>query len=181
MALINCPECGRQVSDKAAACPNCACPITAAPTASTPLPAPPRHDQVRPRLPVSTPATVSSPEFRTRAQPGVWGVIISLIGVVILFAGSWFLGLALIAVAVVDYLASFVEIGPTAVRVKRGLLNPTTEIQLSKIETVQVGFGIGGWKAVTVKGTGGTAVALGSLFNADVVYEHLQAALAARR
>ena len=27
MALIRCPECGREVSDKAAACPNCAAPI----------------------------------------------------------------------------------------------------------------------------------------------------------
>lgn len=27
MALINCPECGRQVSDQAAACPNCAHPL----------------------------------------------------------------------------------------------------------------------------------------------------------
>lgn len=27
MALINCPECGKEVSDKAASCPNCGCPI----------------------------------------------------------------------------------------------------------------------------------------------------------
>lgn len=27
MALINCPECGKEVSDKAKACPNCAYPI----------------------------------------------------------------------------------------------------------------------------------------------------------
>ena len=27
MALINCPECGRQVSDQAAACPECGYPI----------------------------------------------------------------------------------------------------------------------------------------------------------
>lgn len=27
MALINCPECGKDFSDKAAACPNCGCPI----------------------------------------------------------------------------------------------------------------------------------------------------------
>jgi len=29
MALINCPGCAREVSDKAAACPGCGCPITA--------------------------------------------------------------------------------------------------------------------------------------------------------
>lgn len=29
MALIKCPECGRNVSDKASACPNCGCPVEA--------------------------------------------------------------------------------------------------------------------------------------------------------
>ena len=28
MALIQCPECGQQISDKANACPNCGCPIS---------------------------------------------------------------------------------------------------------------------------------------------------------
>ena len=27
MALINCPECGKEISDKASACPKCGCPI----------------------------------------------------------------------------------------------------------------------------------------------------------
>lgn len=27
MALINCPECGKEISDKAKSCPNCGCPI----------------------------------------------------------------------------------------------------------------------------------------------------------
>ena len=27
MALIKCPECGREISDKAKACPHCGCPI----------------------------------------------------------------------------------------------------------------------------------------------------------
>lgn len=31
MALIPCPECGRQVSDKAASCPQCAHPLSVAP------------------------------------------------------------------------------------------------------------------------------------------------------
>ena len=29
MALIKCPECGKEISDKAAACPNCGCPVEA--------------------------------------------------------------------------------------------------------------------------------------------------------
>ncbi len=28
MALIKCPECGKEISDKAAACPNCGCPLS---------------------------------------------------------------------------------------------------------------------------------------------------------
>ena len=27
MALIKCPECGKEISDKASNCPNCGCPI----------------------------------------------------------------------------------------------------------------------------------------------------------
>lgn len=27
MAIINCPECGKEISDKAASCPNCGCPL----------------------------------------------------------------------------------------------------------------------------------------------------------
>ncbi len=32
MSLINCPECGKEISDKAASCPNCGCPIQKQPT-----------------------------------------------------------------------------------------------------------------------------------------------------
>src|SRR4051794_34440499 len=31
MALINCPECGARVSDRAPACPKCGCPISEPP------------------------------------------------------------------------------------------------------------------------------------------------------
>lgn len=34
MALINCPECGKQVSDRALSCPDCGCPINTAPIAA---------------------------------------------------------------------------------------------------------------------------------------------------
>lgn len=30
MALIKCPECGREISDRAAACPHCGCPVSSA-------------------------------------------------------------------------------------------------------------------------------------------------------
>ncbi len=31
MALIQCPECGKQISDKASSCPGCGCPIASQP------------------------------------------------------------------------------------------------------------------------------------------------------
>lgn len=40
MALINCPECGREVSDQAEACPRCAYPIGKKLTAAGPAPEP---------------------------------------------------------------------------------------------------------------------------------------------
>jgi TM2 domain-containing membrane protein YozV len=41
MALIGCPECSTQVSDKAISCPSCGCPISAPPHASQLVAAPP--------------------------------------------------------------------------------------------------------------------------------------------
>lgn len=35
MSLIKCPECGKEISDKAAACPNCGCPLHSTPTPPT--------------------------------------------------------------------------------------------------------------------------------------------------
>ncbi|MBQ6257295.1 MAG: zinc ribbon domain-containing protein [Clostridia bacterium] len=37
MALINCPECGKKVSDQAVACPDCGYPIAKANTKGTVL------------------------------------------------------------------------------------------------------------------------------------------------
>lgn len=51
MALIPCPECGRQVSDKAASCPQCAHPLSvaSAPGRAGPVPT---IDVVAPRAPL---------------------------------------------------------------------------------------------------------------------------------
>ena len=35
MAIISCPECGKQVSDRAVSCPECGCPISAVPSAAS--------------------------------------------------------------------------------------------------------------------------------------------------
>lgn len=38
MALIKCPECGKEISDRAKACPSCAYPIPQSVVASSPAP-----------------------------------------------------------------------------------------------------------------------------------------------
>lgn len=38
MALIACPECGREISEKAAQCPSCGCPVAAATKTQTGAP-----------------------------------------------------------------------------------------------------------------------------------------------
>lgn len=43
MAVIKCPECGREISDKARACPQCGYPLSAAPINETPLNVPPEN------------------------------------------------------------------------------------------------------------------------------------------
>lgn len=32
MALIKCPECNKEISDRASCCPNCGCPVASTPT-----------------------------------------------------------------------------------------------------------------------------------------------------
>ena len=39
MALIKCPECGKEISDKAPSCPGCGCPVSAAASTAAPAPA----------------------------------------------------------------------------------------------------------------------------------------------
>lgn len=49
MALIKCPECGQEVSDKAAQCPRCAYPIVSIQSANvTKIKLPPYNDQTGP-------------------------------------------------------------------------------------------------------------------------------------
>jgi TM2 domain-containing membrane protein YozV len=49
MALINCEECGKQISDQASACPNCGIPLTDSPKS------------------VPTPVVVTAPKSRSVA------------------------------------------------------------------------------------------------------------------
>lgn len=55
MALINCSECGHQVSDKAKTCPSCGCPIEA--QLPPPIPEPEQPQQTQPQATPPTPPT----------------------------------------------------------------------------------------------------------------------------
>lgn len=74
MALIQCSECGREVSDKAAACPGCGAPI-AAPAAS-PAPAAPAVQQVQ---------IVRQP--KSRGVYIILGLLLGLLGIHNFYAG----------------------------------------------------------------------------------------------
>lgn len=64
MALITCPECGKQVSDKATACPNCGCPISAAQPSAVEITAP----VVEPASSVSAPKSNDFEKYMTLAR-----------------------------------------------------------------------------------------------------------------
>lgn len=53
MALIKCSECGKEISDKAASCPNCGCPVSVASENSSSLVQPNQKKEKRPKAPKS--------------------------------------------------------------------------------------------------------------------------------
>ena len=58
MSLIKCPECGREISDKAVACPGCGCPSSEwRPVAQIPVPWPvsPPAEQLEDSIPLPKP------------------------------------------------------------------------------------------------------------------------------
>ena len=85
MALISCGECGKQISDKAGACPNCGAPVQQTQAASAPAapkPEPPRTEPSATSAPV---ATTTAPEKRTNwTRTIIIAVAASVVGVVLL-------------------------------------------------------------------------------------------------
>lgn len=73
--LINCPECGKQVSDKASNCPECGCPINA--TEKKEQPATDGVHYARPN------GNLPKQEKPKKKKKGLWIVI----GILVLFAG----------------------------------------------------------------------------------------------
>ena len=81
MPLINCPDCGHQVSDQAPACPQCGRPINTAIVQQAPAPAPVvTPQQVNPQ---AIGAAVSDPLIEHNRRSSSGGAIGALIGAVL--------------------------------------------------------------------------------------------------
>ena len=77
MALINCPECGKQVSDAAAACPGCAYPLSQA-----------TQQQPKPKqAPKETVVTTQRTSKKWKLMQLI-GALLLIIGVISLIAGA---------------------------------------------------------------------------------------------
>jgi uncharacterized membrane protein YvbJ len=95
MALIKCPECGTEVSDKAEKCPRCAYPLQTGGSRET------KNVKV-------TEVQMTSKKHKKRY---VWAALAAVLGVILVFSGlnnssettspSFIIGLILIAFAVV--------------------------------------------------------------------------------
>ena len=67
MALINCPECGKEISDRATACPHCGCPVeTRSETSPITIPDPP---VIPLEPPVTTENTPITPRCTKKVGP----------------------------------------------------------------------------------------------------------------
>ncbi len=114
MALINCPECGREVSDQADACPRCAYPLGKKLAAARPAPEPdPETDPPSEPTPFESPA---SDELPGTGERSVWEGHPSQIVNLKPFLGWFLVTAAIVAVPVLAhaYLDEYIteEFGP---------------------------------------------------------------------
>jgi uncharacterized membrane protein YdbT with pleckstrin-like domain/rRNA maturation protein Nop10 len=176
MALIKCPECGHDVSTLADRCPNCGAPVATfahapKPPAWSPAPAPAQeHVIFHTRLHWSVflaplvvvliaigfaMAIVSQPfviESVGTAAGRALQVVAFVVGVASLF---W------LFVRFVTWISSSVTLTDRRLTAQQGFISRhTTDIPLSKIESVSVNRGLGGlllgYGTMVVTGSGGT-------------------------
>lgn len=82
MALIQCPECGREISDKAICCPNCGCPIEKFKTADSNF----EKEQID-YTKIAAQAEKKTVESRMTRGNHVAGVIATILGILSLLGG----------------------------------------------------------------------------------------------
>lgn len=89
MALINCSECGHQVSDKATACPNCGCPIET--QLPPPIPEPEKPQQAQTTPPQPTPQIGifdNGPSGKSRGVAALFAFFLGGFGVHYFYVGK---------------------------------------------------------------------------------------------
>lgn len=83
MALISCPECERQISDKAPACPHCGIPLASA--------SPPQSDRPQPPIHVTIAAPQAAPPSEpAHAQPKKTSRTSWLVLLLVLIGAVWY-------------------------------------------------------------------------------------------
>ena len=139
MALIKCPECGREISDKAESCPHCGCPT-------------PRT--VRPHVQAEETTVWSGNPLMFRGQPGIpVALAIVVFACIVMFAagpeaaggGGFFLFLVLLYLPVWFLECKSKRLTVTNYRtiLRRGILSKrTTEVRHVDVRVVNVGQGI---------------------------------------
>lgn len=74
MPLINCPECGKQISDSAAACPHCGYPLSSLPSI-----------EVR-----SSPKSTPLEEVKVNKPVGIFFLVLAIVGIPFVIIGLIF-------------------------------------------------------------------------------------------
>lgn len=89
MALINCSECGHQVSDKATACPNCGCPIETQLPPPIPEPEEPQQAQTTPPQPTPQIGVFDNgPSGKSRGVAALFAFFLGCFGVHYFYVGK---------------------------------------------------------------------------------------------
>jgi hypothetical protein len=119
--------------------------------------------------------------YRTRPQPS-WAVLVGFFGLFLLFSTETrIVGLILLAGAALSCWRAEVVLTSRYLKVRRGLLFRTSELQLAKLETIQTWSLLGSAKWMAVVGTGGTVYTLGIIPRAQVFRDKLEEAMDAAR
>ncbi|MBR0090271.1 MAG: zinc-ribbon domain-containing protein [Lachnospiraceae bacterium] len=79
MALMKCPECGKEISDQAPVCPNCGCPVNAGAQEKTPQPS-------RAHAPQDAQTNIAPPTSRPGRGAAIASLVLGIIGVALFWA-----------------------------------------------------------------------------------------------
>ena len=112
MALINCSECGHQVSDKAKTCPNCGCPIET--QLPPPIPEPAQAQQTDQAQQQTFPIGVfdNGPSGKSRGVTALLALFFGCLGVHYFYVGKIGAGVLFLVCSLVScgFLAPIVSI-----------------------------------------------------------------------